>query len=31
VCHTCETTLIGGDVEYDPEPVEPPAEGSALI
>ena len=31
VCHTCETTLIVGDIEYDPEPVEPPAEGSALI
>jgi MOSC domain-containing protein YiiM/ferredoxin len=31
VCHTCETTLIAGDLEYDPDPVEPPAEGSALI
>jgi ferredoxin-NADP reductase/MOSC domain-containing protein YiiM/ferredoxin len=31
VCHTCQTTLIAGTVEYDPEPVEPPAEGSALI
>ena len=31
VCHTCETTLIAGDVDYDPEPVEPPADGSALI
>jgi ferredoxin-NADP reductase len=31
VCHTCETTLIAGDVEYSPDPVEPPAEGSALI
>ena len=31
VCHTCETTLIAGDVGYDPEPVESPAEGSALI
>ena len=31
VCRTCETTLIGGDVEYSPEPVEPPADGSALI
>ena len=31
VCHTCETTLIGGDVGYSPDPVEPPAEGSALI
>jgi ferredoxin-NADP reductase/MOSC domain-containing protein YiiM/ferredoxin len=31
VCHTCETTLIAGDVKYDPDPVEPPADGSALI
>jgi ferredoxin-NADP reductase/MOSC domain-containing protein YiiM/ferredoxin len=31
VCHTCETTLIAGSVDYSPDPVEPPAEGSALI
>jgi ferredoxin-NADP reductase/MOSC domain-containing protein YiiM len=31
VCHNCETTLIAGAVDYDPEPVEPPADGSALI
>jgi ferredoxin-NADP reductase/MOSC domain-containing protein YiiM len=31
VCHTCETTLIAGTVDYSPEPVEPPAEGSAFI
>ncbi len=31
VCHTCETSLVSGTVSYDPEPVEPPAEGSALI
>ena len=31
VCHTCETTLIAGNVEYNPDPVEPAAEGSALI
>jgi len=31
VCHNCETTLIAGDLEYSPDPVEPPAEGSALI
>ena len=31
VCHNCETALIAGTVDYDPEPVEPPAEGSALI
>jgi ferredoxin-NADP reductase/MOSC domain-containing protein YiiM len=31
VCHTCESTLIAGTVDYDPDPVEPPATGSALI
>ena len=31
VCHNCETTLIAGALDYDPEPVEPPADGSALI
>jgi ferredoxin-NADP reductase/MOSC domain-containing protein YiiM/ferredoxin len=31
VCHTCETTLIAGDVGYRPDPVEPPPDGSALI
>ena len=31
VCHNCETTLIAGDLDYRPEPVEPPADGSALI
>jgi len=31
VCHNCETTLIAGNVEYSPDPVEPPADGSALI
>jgi ferredoxin-NADP reductase/MOSC domain-containing protein YiiM len=31
VCHTCETTLIAGAVDYDPDPVEPAAAGSALI
>ena len=31
VCHNCETTLIAGDVDYSPDPVEPPADGSALI
>jgi ferredoxin-NADP reductase len=31
VCHNCETTLIAGDVEYSPDPVEPPADGSALV
>ncbi|MBV8220237.1 MAG: MOSC domain-containing protein [Solirubrobacterales bacterium] len=31
VCHACETTLIAGDVEYNPDPVEAPADGSTLI
>jgi ferredoxin-NADP reductase/MOSC domain-containing protein YiiM len=31
VCHTCETTLIAGELDYHPDPVEPPANGSALI
>jgi ferredoxin-NADP reductase/MOSC domain-containing protein YiiM len=31
VCHSCESTLIAGDVEYSPDPVEPPADGSVLI
>jgi ferredoxin-NADP reductase/MOSC domain-containing protein YiiM len=31
VCHSCETTLIAGSLDYDPDPVEPPAAGSALI
>ncbi|WP_433920573.1 MOSC and FAD-binding oxidoreductase domain-containing protein [Streptomyces canus] len=31
VCHTCETALLAGHVDYSPEPVDLPAEGSALI
>jgi ferredoxin-NADP reductase/ferredoxin len=31
VCHTCECALIGGVVEYQPDLLEPPAEGNALI
>ena len=31
VCHSCETTVISGGVDYSPDPVEPPADGSALI
>jgi ferredoxin-NADP reductase len=31
VCHTCETALMSGTVSYTPEPVDEPAEGSALI
>ncbi len=31
VCHNCETALLSGSVRYDPEPLEPPAEGNILI
>jgi ferredoxin-NADP reductase len=31
VCHTCECGLIGGSVRYDPEPLDPPADGNVLI
>ncbi|MCW2596762.1 MAG: Flavohemoprotein, partial [Jatrophihabitans sp.] len=31
VCHTCETPIVAGELRYSPDPVEPPAEGSALI
>jgi ferredoxin-NADP reductase/MOSC domain-containing protein YiiM/ferredoxin len=31
VCHTCESALISGSVNYQPEPLEPPAPGNLLI
>ncbi len=31
VCHTCECALIGGTVNYEPDPLEPPATGNMLI
>jgi ferredoxin-NADP reductase/MOSC domain-containing protein YiiM/ferredoxin len=31
VCHTCETALISGRVAYQPEPLDPPAQGNLLI
>jgi ferredoxin-NADP reductase/MOSC domain-containing protein YiiM/ferredoxin len=31
VCHNCETALIAGTLDYNPEPVEAPADGSALV
>ncbi len=31
VCQTCETTVIAGDVDYSPDPVEPPPDGSVLL
>ena len=31
VCHTCMTGLVGGSVDYDPEPLERPAPGNVLV
>ncbi|MFJ8357052.1 MOSC domain-containing protein [Streptomyces sp. NPDC093984] len=31
VCHTCETAVLSGRVDYAPEPIDAPAEGNALI
>ncbi len=31
VCHTCMTGLIAGSIIYNPEPLERPASGSALV
>ena len=31
VCHTCETGLLSGTVDYAPDPVDDPADGNALI
>jgi ferredoxin-NADP reductase/MOSC domain-containing protein YiiM len=31
VCHTCETGLVAGKVDYRPDPVDAPADGNALI
>ncbi len=31
VCQTCDTDVMSGTVSYAPDPVEDPAEGSALI
>jgi ferredoxin-NADP reductase/MOSC domain-containing protein YiiM len=31
VCHTCVTPLLSGDISYNPEPLEPPADGQLLI
>jgi ferredoxin-NADP reductase/MOSC domain-containing protein YiiM len=31
VCHSCESGLVEGTVDYRPHPLEPPAEGNALI
>ena len=31
VCHTCETALVAGNINYHPEPVDLPADGNVLI
>jgi ferredoxin len=31
VCHNCESGLIYGSVTYQPDPLDPPAEGNVLI
>lgn len=31
VCHTCESGLVSGAIDYDPEPLEPPAGGNVLV
>ena len=31
VCHTCETGLLDGTVDYSPEPLEAPADGNVLL
>jgi ferredoxin-NADP reductase/MOSC domain-containing protein YiiM len=31
VCHTCTTPLLSGDITYAPDPLEPLADGEALI
>ena len=31
VCHTCVTPVLAGEVGYRPDPLEPPAPGTALV
>jgi ferredoxin len=31
VCHTCVTPVLSGSVEYEPDPLELPAPGEALV
>jgi ferredoxin-NADP reductase len=31
VCHNCESGLVSGEVAYDPEPLESPADGNLLL
>jgi ferredoxin len=30
-CHSCECALVGGQVSYSTEPLDPPSQGNALI
>jgi ferredoxin len=30
-CHECETAVMSGAVDYSPDPVEPPPDGSTFI
>jgi ferredoxin len=31
VCHACESGLLAGQVDYEVEPLEPPADGRVLM
>jgi len=31
VCHSCESALVSGVIEYEPKPLDSPAEGNILI
>jgi ferredoxin len=31
VCHTCETGLVAGTVDYRPDPIDPAAAGNVLV
>jgi ferredoxin-NADP reductase/MOSC domain-containing protein YiiM len=31
VCHSCESGLVSGEVVYEPEPLDKPAEGNLLV
>jgi ferredoxin-NADP reductase/MOSC domain-containing protein YiiM len=31
VCHTCETGLLSGTIDYEPEPIDLPAPGNVLV
>jgi ferredoxin-NADP reductase/MOSC domain-containing protein YiiM len=31
VCHTCESGLVSGAVDYDPQPLDSPARGNLLV